>query len=170
MQLIQNTKGVLTTLLLLLIFAACEYDPQIAHPADYVNVYMPQALDNPDVYNQARLDTSQGVIFGAYYGGPDYPDRDIKVTFSVDTSLTEVYNIKNNTHYIPAPQGSYEISKLSAVIPKGKLSTEPLYITINKEKLIDSKSQYMIPLEIVSVDGANISPDLSITYFLIKME
>lgn len=170
MRSIQDLKIIFVLLLLSGIFVSCKYDTQIAKPKDYVKVYMPQAVNSPDVYTLDQLDSIPNIVFGANYGGPDYPSKDIKVTFMVDPSLTEIYNAKNNTDYVPAPTDSYVIDKLSVVIPKGKLSTEPLNLKINTQKLDASHTGYMIPLEIVAVDGARMNQKLSVTYFLITTD
>lgn len=152
------------------LFTSCKYDTQIAHPREYVKVFIPAAKESPVIYTLKDLDsTSNSIVFSAYYGGPKYPDANIKVEFIVDVSLVKRYNDNNSTDYLPAPQGSYEVGELSGVIPEGKVSTGFLNLDIQPNEL-EENSKYMIPLEIVTVDGAKFSNSLSIAYFVINTD
>jgi len=108
----------------------------------------------------------QTIVYGAAYGGVGYPDNDITVTFKVDNSLIQGFNSQNNTNYTAMPAGSYELEKLTAVIPKGKMSTEPLKIKVKTLGSLEAFKQYLLPVTI-SAD-ATLNEKLKTAYFLIQ--
>lgn len=148
--------------------SSCKYDTEIAHPEDYVKIYMPQAIDNPATYNLTMSDTAQTIIYGANYGGTGYPASDVTVNFAATMSLTEAYNTENNTSYLPMPEGGYELEATTAVIPKGKTSTPPLKMKINTIGELEPNVQYLLPIQITTQTDSLISQVLGVTYFVIK--
>jgi hypothetical protein len=149
-------------------FASCKYDRPIPHPEKYTSVYMPQAANNPVTYNFNISDTPQTIIYGADYGGPGYPDKNIIINFKVDTSFVDSFNLKNGTSYLPMPAGSYSLEKTSAVIPAGKLSTDPLLLSIQTANVIDPSTPYLLPVQITDAGNVQVNATLGITYFLIQ--
>jgi hypothetical protein len=146
---------------------ACKYNTEIAHPEDYVKIYMPQAIGNPVTYNFVMSDTDQTIIYGANYGGTGYPESNINIEFQVDNSLVDSFNLKNEVSYSPMPPKSYQLEMTQAVIPKGKVSTEPLEIKIKTIGALKSSVKYLLPLRISKAGKDSISISLEVTYFLI---
>jgi len=151
-----------------ILFTRCKYDTDIPNPEDYTQVYMPQAAKNPLEYDLTMSDTLQTIIYGANYGGTGYPDKDIQVAFKADTTLIDSFNIKNGTNYLPMPAGSYQLGETSAVIPKGKLSTDPLKLKIKTIGALESSVGYLLPVRIMQAGNDSISSDLGTTYFVIR--
>ncbi len=163
-----NYSRVVVALLGCLLTIGCKYDTDIAHPEDYVKIYMPQAIDNPATYNLIMSDTAQLIVYGANYGGVGYPASDIKVHFEADPSLTADYNAAHQTAYLPMPDGSYELETAEAVIPKGKTSTDPLTLKVKTIGSLDPNVQYLLPIKITTSVDSLLNDKLKITYFVIR--
>lgn len=145
--------------------ASCKRD-LISNPGQYAKVYMPQASESPAVRTFVMTNDAQTIVYGAAYGGVGYPDKDITVTFKVDNSLIQTFNSQNNTAYAAMPAGSYELEKLTAVIPSGKMSTDPMKIKVKTLGALEAFKQYLLPVTI-SADAA-LNDKLRTTYFLIQ--
>jgi hypothetical protein len=55
----------------------------IDNPAQYSQIYMPQAIDYPAVRALTMTDTLQYIVFGAAFGGVDDQSQWINVQFAV---------------------------------------------------------------------------------------
>ncbi len=112
---------------------ACKDDYNLPYQPieSYTRIYMPQAVNGPIVRTLKITDSVQSLTYGANYGGQGYPDADIPVTFTVDNGKVDSFNTANKTSYggggggAVLPEGSYTLSDLSTVIPKGQVSTAP---------------------------------------------
>lgn len=151
-----------------LCFYGCRYDTDIADPGRYVQVYMPQAGKNPVINDLIMSDTLQTIVYGANYGGTGYPDKNITVRFQVNTALVDSFNRRNGTSYRPLPEGSYQLQANSAVIPKGKVSTDPLDLKIKTIGALEDGVEYLLPLQITRADNDSVSSSLGTTYYVIK--
>lgn len=149
----------------------CKYNTDIANPQDFVKIYMPQATDAPAKRTFVVTDTLQTIIYGAAYGGVDYPVNDIQVSFKVDNSLVNDYNAKNGTSYAAMPPESYTMQTLSAVIKKGELKTSPLKIKIKTAGVLEPFKQYLLPVSIEQVSSnLVVNESLRTSYFLIEAQ
>ena len=148
--------------------SGCKYDTEIAHPENYVKIYMPQGIDNPASHELIMSDTVQTIIYGANYGGTGSPASDITVDFTAETSLTEAFNKENNTSYLPMPEGSFELEATTAIIPKGKTSTKPLKLKISTIGALEPDVSYLLPIRVATQTDSLISHDLGVTYFAIE--
>ena len=150
---------------------SCSYDTDIPNPGDFVKIYMPQATEQSSKHVFVMSDSVQTIIYGAAYGGPDYPSGDIHVTFQADPSLTSDFNSANGTHYAAMPEGSYELEQLSATIPAGELKTDPLRISVKTAGFLDAFKEYLLPVRIEQVDGGlNVNETLRTAYFLVEAQ
>lgn len=154
-------------LLSALYLGSCKYDTDIATPEAYERIYMPQAGGNPVTYHFIMSDTAQTLIYGADYGGVDYPAADISVHFSVAPALVDSFNVKNNTAYQLLPADSYVMEATDAVIAKGKLSTKPLALKVSTIGKLEHGVQYLLPIEVSTTKGIKNSEGLGVTYFLV---
>lgn len=140
--------------------------------SDYIQVYLPQAVNGPVTYNFSTGDTAApSIIYGADYGGFGYPDKDVAVSFGVDAAVADSFNLANNTDYALLPAKSYTMSDTSAVIKKGELSTMPFKITLHTtgDKAPDDISKtYILPISLKSASLA-INPTLQTYYCLINI-
>lgn len=153
------------------LLGACSYDTAIPNPEEYARIYMPQAADQSSKYQFVMTDSAQTIVYGAAYGGPDYPSDDISVTFNADPSLVDLYNNENGTTYEVLPEGSYELEKASAVIQKGELKTDPLRIRIKTAGFLEAFKEYLLPVTIGQTDGgASINEDLRTAYFVVEAQ
>jgi hypothetical protein len=141
--------------------------------SDYEKIYMPQAVNNPAKKVLAVSDTVQTIIYGANYGGQDYPAQDIPVDFAINPALVDSFNLKNNTNYKALPASSFSFTQTAAVIQKGKLTTEPLELKIRTggTNAIDVLTDYLLPITIAAPkSNINVNEDLRTTYFLIRSQ
>lgn len=141
--------------------------------SDYEKIYMPQAVNNPVKKVLLVSDTAQPVVYGANYGGQDYPAQDIAVDFAINPVLVDSFNKKNNTSYKTLPAGSYSFTQTSAVIQKGKLATQPLELKISTggPNAINVLTDYLLPVTLTAVKSSiKVNEDLRTTYFVIRSQ
>lgn len=138
--------------------------------SSYNQIYMPQAVNGPVSASLEVKATEQFLIYGANYGGKGYPERDIKISFNVDTSLVKTYNTANGASYKVLPPQSYQLSATEALLKRGELATQPLKVTIQTtgNKAIQMFVTYLLPVTI-SADF-KINQKLQTTYFLVTSE
>lgn len=138
---------------------------------DYNQVYMPQAVNQPNVSNLPFKAVDQYLVFGANYGGVGYPATDIPISFTVSADSVAAYNQRNSTSYPLMPKGSYLLSNESAIISKGTLSTAPMKITVKTQGMLDVFKEYLLPVTVNisgTVNGVKLNNSLSTTYYLVK--
>lgn len=141
--------------------------------SDYEKIYMPQAVNNPVKKVLNIVDTPQAVVYGANYGGQDYPVQDIQVDFLINPSQVDTFNLKNSTQYKILPAGCYSFTQTSAIIQKGTLSTAPLEIKVNTTgpNAFDVLTDYLLPVTIaVPKSEIKVNEELRTTYFLIRSQ
>lgn len=155
---------IVSVFLLSFVFQSCNKPDKIVY-SNEGNIYMPRAAANNDL-QLLLTDTSQSVIFGAAYGGLQYPSADINVTFKVDTSLVSTYNMQNGTSFVTLPSASYSLSGLSADIKKGQTTSDALSLNIITSGL-DKSIKYMLPISITNVSSGYIDSSLGTTFFKI---
>lgn len=140
--------------------------------SNYIQVYMPQAVNGPVTYNFSTADTvAPSIIYGANYGGFGYPDQDVPLSFEVDPAVADSFNTANSTDYALLPAKSYTLGSTSAVIKKGELSTEPLRVTLNitgDNAPGDISKTYILPVSLKDA-SVKISPALQTYYCLINI-
>lgn len=138
---------------------------------DYIQLYMPQAVDGPILKNLVVSDEPQKAIYGAYYGGIDYPSSDLRIQFSVDTSLIDSFNIANETNYELLPKESFTLSSTETIIKKGALATAQQQVSFltKGEHAMAILKDYILPLSLSSPD-LKVNPMLKTTFFLIRVE
>jgi hypothetical protein len=155
------------------LFTACkdDYDLPDQPVESYTKIYMPQAVVTPVEYILKISDTVQTLTYSASYGGQNYPDRDIEVSFDVNNMLVDSFNLANGTSYAKMPGTSYTISHSTATIPEGKLSTGPLAIDVrtNGAGAIDILKDYLLPVSIHSKDE-KINEQLRTAFFKIRAQ
>ena len=137
----------------------------------YNRVYMPQAVNGPVVRTLKITDSAQTLVYGANFGGQDYPVTDIPVSFSADQQQADSFNNANKTNYAILPAGSYTLSATEAVIPKGKLSTEPLAITFktNGAGAMTALKTYILPITLTT-KTATVNAGLRTTFYIVKTQ
>ena len=139
----------------------------------YEKIYMPQAVNNPVKKILPVSDTAQMIIYGANYGGQDYPAQDVPVDFAINPAMVDSFNLKNNTKYKMLPAGSYSFKQTSAIIQKGTLATQPLEYTVNTggPNAIDVLTDYLLPVTLAAPkSNISVNEDLRTTYFLIRSQ
>lgn len=167
-----NTRSILTGILSLcvagVVFSSCKSDTSIGANGKYAKIYMPQAINYPATHSLIMTDSTQTLIFGANYGGPDYPKSDIPVHFAVDSALVDSFNASNGTKYKDLPTDAYKISSQTATIPKGKLQTQPLKMKITTVGALKPHVDYLLPIKLETDHNVPINKDLQTTYFHIS--
>ncbi|THU38428.1 DUF1735 domain-containing protein [Niastella caeni] len=170
-----KAKQIITAFLAVVLYVSCS--DKVTLPSqplsDYEKIYMPQAVNNPVKRILIVSDTAQTIIYGANYGGQDYPAQDIPVDFIINPALIDSFNQKNNTKYKALPSGSFSFTQTSAVIQKGKLTTEPLELKIKTggAGAIDVLTDYLVPITMTAPkSNIKVNEDLRTTYYLIKSQ
>lgn len=156
----------------LAIFSSCKDEVTLPDQPleNYIQVYMPQAVNGPVVSTLKISDAEQDIIFGANYGGEGYPSEDIPVKFSVKPELAESYNLANGTNYELLPSASYTMGSTEAIIAKGKLNTDPLKIKVKTtgDGAMDILKDYILP---VSMEAPmKVNEALRTTYFIVRAQ
>jgi len=148
-----------------------KYDLPAQPPSNYTKIYMPEAVNNPMNYTLKITDSPQAIVYGANYGGQDYPSQDIPVTFTVNNALVDSFNSANHTSYAVVPDGTYALAKAAALIPRGQLSTGPLEITVrtNGAGSIEALKNYLLPVTLSSTT-AKVNENLRTTFYTIKAQ
>lgn len=154
-----------------LILSGCKYDTDISNPEQYAKVYMPQAAESVSKHILQITDTAQTIVFGAAYGGPEYPQEDINVKFKVDLDMVAEFNQNNGTSYTPLPAQSYTIDDFEGQINKGSLSSAPLKIKVKTKGVLAPFVQYLLPVSIESISGSvPLNEKLKTAYFLVEAQ
>ena len=97
-------------------------------------------------------------------GGTKAPKNDVKINIVLDSTLVDEYNKANydvdvEKYAVVMPADKYEISSMTCVIKSGEvLGTIP--VTIHPAGLSPDKD-YIIPVRVLSYDGAELHPDKS---------
>jgi len=129
-------------------------------------IYMPQAYANRGNLSLVLVDSPQLVVFGAAYGGLNYPSSNITVNFKVDLDAIATYNAANGTSYVALPTASYTIASLNSVIEAGKTSSDPLYVSISTSKL-DPNAKYILPITLTGAAAGKFDSSLRTSFFTI---
>lgn len=156
-------------------FEGCQVDHSI-DPHKYGRIYMYQALKSPvEVSATVGLDTTTTIVYGAAYGGPERSGGDILVSFSVDPSLVDSFNIKNLTSYSILPEKCYTLSDKQANIPADNKATSAFEIKIDGNVKI-SEGIYLLPITVkvnggekANGSGMQINKSLQTAYFIINV-
>lgn len=145
--------------ILCILFGGCKDEINLPDQplSDYISVYMPQAANGPVTYNFSTSDTLPAIIYGAGYGGLDYPEEDVRVTFNIGgDAIVDSFNTANNSNYALLPAKSYKFeSELEGVVKRRELATTPfkLRIVTSGENAPDLSKTYLLP---ISIEGSSI--------------
>jgi endonuclease/exonuclease/phosphatase family metal-dependent hydrolase len=165
------SAAIIYVLTLCVLLTGCKYDTDVSNPGDYVKIYMPQASEAPARRTFTMADTAQTIIFGAAYGGPNYPSEKINVSFKVDQNLVSEFNAVNGTSYELLPANSYTLEKTSSVIEKGALKSEPLKIKVKTKGFLEAFKQYLLPISIEQLSKEiPLNESLKTSYFLVEAQ
>jgi hypothetical protein len=139
--------------------------------SSYSQVYMPEAVNNPVVKTFKITDSAQTAVYGANFGGQDYPTTDIPVTFTVNSAMVDSFNVVNKTNYSLLPAASYTLSNTTATIQKGQLSTSPFTISFKTkgDGAMDALKTYLLPVSI-SATGVKVNQALRTTFYQVKAQ
>lgn len=161
------------SMILAVVVTACkdDYDLPDQPIESFTKIYMPQAVITPSEYILKISDSVQAITYSASYGGQNYPDRDIEVSFEVNDALVDSFNQANGTSYAKMPEKGYSISNTTATIPAGKLSTGPLTIGVrtNGPGAIDILKDYLLAVSIRTADE-KINEQLRTAFFKIRAQ
>ena len=149
------------------LFAGACNKPALIHLAQEGTIYMPQAYGTNGNLSLLLVDTAQQVTFGAAYGGLEYAQKNIDVSFIIDTADIAAYNAANGTSYLPLPTSAYTVSGLTDTIKAGQTSSDPLTVSVTTSVLSFS-AQYILPVKLVSSSSGTINSSLQTTWFTIN--
>lgn len=95
-------------------------------------------------------------IFYVNYAAPAANDRDIRVTFTLDTTQLDVYNTAQDAELVPIPSDFYSMP-MTVTIPAGQRKVAiPMKISSTK-LLTHPDTQYALGLKITDASGVVIS-------------
>lgn len=167
-------KNILTaTLLASIIISGCKNEVDLPDQPleNYIQLYMPQAVNGIVTKVLSISNEPQEVIYGAYLSGYGVGHGDINLEFVVNTQLLDSFNTANNTHYELLPATSYTLSATKAVIPADGVSTIPLKISVNTSgaNALPLFKNYLLP---ISISGTNhkVNEKLRTTFFVLSAQ
>lgn len=139
--------------------------------SNYVQVYMPQAVNPPVLRTLKITDDAQTAVYGANLGGLGYAASDIQLSFKINAAAVDSFNAANKTSYALLPEGAYSLSALSATIPKGGLSTVPLTVSFKTKGAgaMDAFKNYVLPVYIAG-SGIRVNENLRTTWFMVTAQ
>lgn len=97
------------------------------------------------------------------YGLP----ADAVVYLEAEPDLVAGYNARNGTSYEMLPADAFSVSP-QVVIKAGHSESEPAAVTVRAEGNIEAFKEYLLPVSIVSVDGAEADDCCQTIYFIFK--
>ncbi len=132
---------------------------------------MAQSVNGPVVRTLKITTEEQSLVYGANYGGQGYPDADIPVEFFINDAKLDSFNKANRTNYALLPASCYTLSATSAVIPKGKLNTDPLSVTFKTSGAgaMNALKTYVLPIG-VTTKATPVNEALRTTFFVVKAQ
>lgn len=149
------------------LMTSCVKNDDLVSPEEGT-IYMPQAYQDRATMTVYKVDSIQGITFGAVYSGFKSASSDITVEFQVDTTLVAAYNAANAAYlgysYHALPTDAYTIPSTTGIIAAGKTSTDSMQIMIDGSKL-SFGMHYLLPIKLVSTSSGTIDSSLSIAYF-----
>ncbi len=140
--------------------------PDVINYSQEGKIYMPQAAGDISNMDLILADTPQVFVFGAAYGGLNYPGQDIAVKFDINSAAISDYNAAHGTSYVLLPESSYTIPKMDATIKSGATSSDAIPVRITTKNL-DRSLKYILPVQITSVSSGFIDSVLRTTFFTI---
>lgn len=152
-------------------FFACENIEIPGEPASaFEKIFIPAAVNNPNLIVLDYKDSLQSIVYGAYFGSYGKLGKDIEVEFEVLSEKADSFNLGNGTNYQLLPESAYTFTS-SSVIPKGKVSTEPLIIGINPHNALEQYKTYLLPITLICLtEGFVINQELNTVYFVIQVD
>ncbi|RAJ08263.1 F5/8 type C domain-containing protein [Chitinophaga skermanii] len=143
--------------------------PKEDQVASSSQVYMAAAARNMNMPVLRMADTTYTITYGASYGGFEQLSHDINVEFINDTAKVTAYNTQYGTSYPQLPAACYSLESLSAVIPKGGVSTAPLAIKVNPNKGMVLFKDYLLAVSIKQVsNNVKLNTALQTAYYIVR--
>ena len=141
-------------------FTACGDDETYDVYGDpYNRVY---TLDNSQAYKivQTPISTVSNVDFTWEAKCSKKASGDIKVTVAVDNSLIDTYNEEHGTKFEALPAEAIVLENTEMTIPAGEMVVaDALHLKLTDDtnllSTLKSEKGYIIPLRLVSAEGAN---------------
>jgi hypothetical protein len=134
--------------------------------SEYINTFNLSVLHTP-------LGSTGNVVASFPVQCTQNAAADLAVTFVVDSSLVDVYNMAHSTKYKKVPSGVVVNVSSGLTIPKGGIiSADSLTVSIDSLGMsLLTDTLYMVPIRIATISNASntaISSNLSIVYVIIK--
>lgn len=136
----------------------------------YSKVYMPLAeRGTKDPITISPGSEPLEFEYSAYLGGPHSASGDLKLVFGVENDKVGEFNSANKTHYKLLPSEAYEFTS-ETMIKSGERSSPTLYLSIFPKIDMDwEETTYILPISIVSANGAQVNEIYGTAYFLFKL-
>jgi hypothetical protein len=141
---------------------------EVPEAEKYAKVFMQSASETASTLEIEMEDKWFEIPLGAGFGGVNLPKSDIRVTFRIDPALIAEYNERNGTSYPAMPEGSYEFTETTVVIPPGSSSSNSVKLKVNPSKF-GGIMPHLIAVTIDRVDGAAaVNESMQTTYYLVR--
>ena len=156
--------------------ASCGDDEHYDFPGDpYNKVYMANRDASFEVVS-TPVSTTFSLDYEVWLKCTRRAAAEIHATVAVDNSLVDAYNDAHGTSFAPLPEGILVFDKEYVTIkPDTLAAAEPLRITVTEDAAalsqLSDKNGYLIPLCIVSSEGADARPsiDRSTVYLTVSV-
>ncbi len=152
---------------LLLAFSACSDDESSN------GIYIPNAgaivKVNYYIEDEPHVETFTVKVTPEHYPDLNPVGLSADATIHLEASPDKVaeYNAAKGTDYPVLPAAAYTVSA-TTVIKAGTVESEPILITLNAKGNVEPFIEYLLPVSIVSAEGASVDQCCQTVYFLCR--
>lgn len=169
----KHLKLILLFQVFILLLASCskvvKWQPDEDEISLYSKIYLPQA-ERPAISIIMNPEMTEGYTteYNAYLGGPVTASKEIAVKFAVNPQKVEAYNTSNSTDYELLPAANYLLKTQTALILKGKRSSESIELEIIPGESLEMFKTYLLPITL-SAEAAPLNEELNTAFIIIKV-
>lgn len=146
---------------------ACGEDESYDFPGDAMNrIYVKNSSSSYQLVHTPASSVST-LDFKMPVYATQKASANIKATVEIDNALVEAYNKRNGKEFVALPDNALKIESGTMTILAGAMvSSDSIHLTINESALsgLRSKTGYLIPLKLISVEGASAVASININY------
>lgn len=95
-------------------------------------------------------------------------DNDIRLTYKVDPSLVNVYNMAYYSEAVLLPQDYYEMGTTEATINRGSILSTEIILNFKNLNLLSTDQIYVLPVTIADATNIDILSSASTNYFVFE--
>lgn len=95
-------------------------------------------------------------------------NKDVRVEFSINSSLVDSYNSEKGTSYRALPEGVGKLEKNVSVIKSGSNISEAIMFLLTTTEGLEEGISYLVPITLVSADGYQVLESCRTVYVLLN--